>query len=128
MTTVGSTTTWVAEGETDPLGSLALTSTGDALLYFAIPPANADQSNRMLNFRLRTTTGTVLAKAYAEGTGWVWADGGTSVVGTVWMTVSVSLSTPSYMSSPTYTATSLFRLGIEIPVSGTIWVDRIWLE
>ena len=121
---------WTADGESNPLGALVFTATGVTVsdLCFNVPSADANQSNRQLNFRVRSQTGLCGVKAFAMSNGWTWADGGVVGVTTSWSTVSINISTPSYSAAASYDPTEIIRLGLETATACTIEVDRAWLQ
>ena len=114
---------------------MIVTATGNTIVQFNVPTADANQSNRRLNFRVRTASGTATFKPFVMSTGYVWSDGGEEAVTTAWSTASISISVPSY-EAVGYDPTNIMQLGFQIPCPGTtavpvtwvIWIDRIWFQ
>jgi hypothetical protein len=129
------TTAWIAEGETDPLGSLVLTTPGTASFVVNIPASSANQEHGKVCFRLRTDSGAAKVKPFAMSTGWAWADAGEQAVDTSWSTAVLNFDALSYVSV-NFDPKALVNFGLQLPNSATatapatltVWIDRVWLE
>lgn len=132
----GSTTSWNAEGENDPLGSLVCTATGVLNIQVDVPATCADLSHRKAYFRAKSASGPMTIKPYAMSTGWKWADNGEQPINpTTWTTVTMDFDNPAYLGVD-YDQASIIIFGAQLPCPSTAaspqtwvaWIDRIWLE
>lgn len=139
---------WVTQGETEPLGAMALTVSAvkdpaegvvQTEVEYAVPLAKRDLSTRKIFFRVRAETVGLIVKIYCMGDGWAWADGGQVTIGPSWTTVGMSFAQPSFAGTGElgdYSPNSILVVGIqpsvnadpELDTKTTIWVDRIWME
>lgn len=122
------TTSWIAQGEAAPPGSLVVKSTGEVALWYYLSSSNGNLSNRTLCVRGRTESGTALIKVFAFSPGSQWADGGEVTMEVTWRSACLSFSAPSYKFSG-FDPTNLWTLGIQMPNGvAELWIDRIWLS
>lgn len=122
------TTSWIAQGEAAPVGSLVVKSTGEVALWYYLSSSSGNLSGRTLCMRGRTVSGTALVKVFAFSPGSQWADGGEVTMQTTWQDACLEFSRPAYKFS-NFDPANLWTFGIQIPNSvAELWIDRIWLS
>lgn len=129
------TVSWIAEGETLPLGSLVVDGSSTRLreIVHVLDPTPAasepgravDMSTYSFGVAARAATDATTLQLFAMDTAFSRTSGEIIALGTDWTTLLFPLNTAD-PASPTHDSTSTMTLGI-ICGPTAVWIDRVWL-